>query len=986
MSNRLNSKIGVIALISRAGISSLAAWAGLSKAVSLAGVALASAVAVHAQSNTVGYVYGQIQGVDLSGATVVVENTATGLRREATPDARGTYQVSSLPAGTYRVSIVKSGAPVDVRENVAVSNGSGSAVRFTSAASGEVLQMERFDVSGASISPIDVSQTEAVTVLREETYDLLPVARNISAVALLAPGTTQGDTGFGNLVSFGGSSVAENSFYVNGFNVTNFRNGLGGSTAPFEFYKEFQVKTGGYGAEFGRSTGGVINATTKRGDNTFRGGISTYFEADSLSSHGKNFYYPDTKAIYRDNNQDYDNTVNSNIYFSGPIIKDKLFIYGLYNQRNIESRFVGVNGTQYFERDSKDPFWGGKIDYQITNDHALEYTIFSDKRVTVEGTYDYDYAKSKIGDFTGNTNLFRGGVTQILRYSGQITDDFSISALYGKGEFDTTSASDGDAFPAIYDGRTGALIQVGDWVSLQTSASTDEREGYRLDGTYRLGSHQLRFGYDAEDNVSNDVTQYSGGIYWRYYAVPSSNTIAGFGTVPAGASSVVRERVYKVGGTFSTKTEAYYLEDKWTTLQDRLVVNVGVRNETFENYNKEGDAFVKVDDQIAPRAAVSYDLSGNGTAKVFANWGRYFLPVASNTNVRMAGGELFTEEYYVTSSINADFTPSKGAKIGNTLVYSNGEVLDARTQVNQDMKPMFQDEYAIGYQAAFNSKWSYGIRGIYRDLGSAMDDIIVNPGLAKFAARNKLTYVDPGFEYYILTNPGEPVNMLFDLDGDGDLEQVNLTAEDTGFPSVVRKYYAVEFSAERAFRDNWFFQGSYTWAHSYGNTEGYVNSDLDQGDAGITANFDKPSLTINTYGNLPNDRRHSFKFFGAYQFSPEVQVGANALVQSGRPLNKLGNDPTGAAGYAGDFLLVPRGGAGETPWTYRLDLTIKYKPKYLGEKVTLGLDVFNVFDSQRTTEPVETFIDAAGNPNRPYGLGVSTQQPRYTRLSFAVDF
>ena len=53
-------------------------------------------------------------------------------------------------------------------------------------------------------------------------------------------------------------------------NVTNFRNGLGASTIPFEFYDQFQIKTGGYSAEFGRSTGGVVNAVTKRGSNDWQ--------------------------------------------------------------------------------------------------------------------------------------------------------------------------------------------------------------------------------------------------------------------------------------------------------------------------------------------------------------------------------------------------------------------------------------------------------------------------------------------------------------------------------------------------------------------------------------------------------------------------------------------------------------------------------------------------------------------------------------------
>ena len=59
--------------------------------------------------------------------------------------------------------------------------------------------------------------------------------------------------------------MAENQIYINGLNVTNFRNGLGFSNVPYEFYEQFQVKTGGYSAEFGRSTGGVINAVTKSG-------------------------------------------------------------------------------------------------------------------------------------------------------------------------------------------------------------------------------------------------------------------------------------------------------------------------------------------------------------------------------------------------------------------------------------------------------------------------------------------------------------------------------------------------------------------------------------------------------------------------------------------------------------------------------------------------------------------------------------------------
>src|SRR5690606_29247661 len=122
----------------------------------------------------------------------------------------------------------------------------------------------------------------------EAEIDRIPVARDATSVALLAPSTTKGDAAFGNLASFGGSSVAENQTYINGLNVTNFRNGLGFSNVPFEFYSEFQVLTGGYSAEFGRSTGGVINAVTKSGSNEFKAGANVYYSPSSLREQSPN--------------------------------------------------------------------------------------------------------------------------------------------------------------------------------------------------------------------------------------------------------------------------------------------------------------------------------------------------------------------------------------------------------------------------------------------------------------------------------------------------------------------------------------------------------------------------------------------------------------------------------------------------------------------------------------------------------------------------
>ena len=113
--------------------------------------------------------------------------------------------------------------------------------------------------------------------------------KDLLSVALLAPGVVKGHNfGGGAGVSFGGSSVAENTIYINGLNVTDFYNRIGFSSVPYAFYKEFQVKTGGYSVEFGRTTGGVINAVTRSGTNEFEFGSEITWEPDFLQAHKSN--------------------------------------------------------------------------------------------------------------------------------------------------------------------------------------------------------------------------------------------------------------------------------------------------------------------------------------------------------------------------------------------------------------------------------------------------------------------------------------------------------------------------------------------------------------------------------------------------------------------------------------------------------------------------------------------------------------------------
>lgn len=957
-------------------------------------VALATTISipVFAQSNADGYVYGEIADAP-AGSKVVAINVDTGLSREVSASGSGAFRISSLPVGNYRV-VVRSpdGKDVQTAEYVSVRVGSGSLVRFSDEDAIELATLEIRAAGG--YSAIDVTQSDISTNLDAQLIKELPVAQNVTAVALLAPGTVKGDSAFGNLASFGGASVAENAYFVNGFNVTNFRTGVGFSTPPFEFYEDFQVKTGGYGAEFGRSTGGVVNTVTRSGTNEWNGSLALFYEPDFLRAKSPNVVVDGDHTL--DNRQDKVETLSMNIGGGGAIVKDKLFFYGIFSQRDVTDEFASMTSQALISDTSSPTFWGGKLDWQITSNHSLELTAFSDTRDIDRDIYAYNQYSQDVGAKQAALLYERGGENIVLRYTGQITPDFSVSALYGRGVSADNSTSGGDDRPWMRDDRVvTAPVQLGNYLSL-IEKYEDTREAIRIDAEYRLGNHRLRAGLDLESNetVYDVAAPGPDNVRYRYY----------LNTSGAQRADV---RTYRNQGSVDVDSVAYYVEDSVNVLNDRLLLSVGLRNEAFENKNKDGQAFVKIDQQIAPRLAAVYDLAGDGTSKVFVNWGRYFLPIASNTNLRAAGDELYTQDIYQLLGLNADGTPILGNLLASGY-FSSGTLKNPKSVANADLDPMYQDELIVGYQKALSSNISVGISGTYRDMKSTLEDVAVDAALNAYAEERGYDeaygFYAGGFDYYVVTNPGKDIRIEVDFSddpytpGDSDpssgYEEVLLRAEDLGYVKPGRKYYAVDVFLDYNLPGKFYGRLGYTWSQSYGNSEGYVKSDNGQDDAGLTTSFDQPGLQDGSYGFLPNDRRHQVKAYGIWTLTKEFQLGATFMARSGRPINGFGNHPTdefafeyGSESFYVDGVLTPRGSQGRTPWTTSLDVSFKYRPGW-AERLTFGLDIFNIYNSQKTTEVDELAeIDFEIGGIRPqWKTPVAFQEPIYVRTSLTYSF
>ena len=1000
----------------------------LLSAVSSLLIAFGSITTAWAQGST-GLIDGQLvdaAGVGVAGAQITVSDASTGLSRTATSTSSGHFKMQ-LPPGVYELNSSKSGYSTVTIEQVAVNLGTTTTLTIPV----QDASIEEITTYGTATSLMPAATGETGLNISLEELSQVPVNRNIEAVALLAPGTVAGDTAFGDdktLVSFGGASVAENVYYIDGLNVTNFRNGLGGASVPFEFYDQFQIKTGGYGAEFGRSTGGVLNAVTKRGTNEWEYGVVSYADTNIAQGTSPNTLRADG-TLYDLNSENEQTSMTTDIYIGGAIIKDHLFFYALYEIQETNADFNSLGSpSTWNEQTIDDDFWGGNITWQVTDNHAFSYTTFTDERTIFTEQYRFDVDAKKKGDFVGSATSLRGGENNIFRYDGNFGDNFVVSAMYGKNEYNLTSFSSNDqACPLIIDLQDDSTDVFGAgscWVdSTIDSASFDEREAYRIDFELYLGNHTIRAGFDREDNFSSGSTVYPGfdynpveigGQYYRYETYDGGTELSNGGIVPGVIGDgtrvdTIRTRYFQNGGDFDTIQQAWYIEDRWD-INDAFTVQVGLRNEAFDNKNSLGDSFIKLTDQWAPRLAMEWSPGGTGDQVITLNWGRYHLPIAANTNLRLAGPELDYQRYFLDcgtrdeaaapTCIGADGQPTT-QELGSVYFNSNGEIPDATAVRDDSIDPMYQDEWILQYEREVNDNWTAGVRYIYRDLSSTIDDILVDQGLEAMNARGEFQGPIGSSNdcHYVLTNPGSDVrvNCEWYIDPNDpsqgtELRMTDIAAEDLRFDEAERTYEAVEFTVDGAF-DNWSVKGSYTWSKSKGNAEGYVKSDNGQDDAGLTTDWDIPEIMDGAYGYLPNDRRHKLKFWASYQVSDRLTLGTNFQMQSGRPINAFGEShPDGTPSYgdtyyiadgAGGFNYVPRGTAGRTDWITRIDLAAIYSMN-LGDRADLSLraEVFNLLNASSVREVYEF---AESRPDQ-FRLPTSYQRPRYLRVGAELRF
>jgi hypothetical protein len=945
----------------------------------LLALCLSFSVAVFGQETT-GSIEGTVtdaQGGRIGGATVLVEGPA--FNRTTTTDSEGFYRVLQVPPGRYTVTSSASNFTSLKREDVQVTLGRSTITDISMQPAGVAAEVV---VSSADVAPIDTTSNRIQTNITADVIQLVPKGTRIDSVLQISGATRSEPLTRGFQID--GASGAENTFIIDGSEVTNFRTGQLRDTnnVPFQFVQEVQVKSSGFDAEFGGATGGVINVVTKSGSNEWHGEFGLQFETDTLSARqtltGKvNNSDPQVQAnpLIQGNSAATLTYINPpgdsfrhtfpSATLSGPIVKDRLWflVSGAPQFYHTKRDFLFPTGqTVRYIRDLRNDYEFARLDGTVTNNLRLSGTFtYSPQRehgqipsYTAAAPPSNDF--SQLGGRVAANNVTGSGVWTP-------TSKIVVSARFGRNYLNEKDSSYG--IPAgtrirCLNGGSPAGVPATNPCAAGFNSSSDitktvkdisTRKTLDADVSYMVdsfaGRHNFKFGYQL-NKLFNDVNQgYFGVGEVRLFWGQSDRGI-GPNTCPTGPCQSFGYGYLQdfgtVGQAASTNT-GIYAQDSWQPI-NKLTLNLGVRLEkedvpTFAA-NTEAIKF-GWGSKVAPRLGFAYDVFGDGRLKVFASYGQFYDRFKYQLPRGSFGGDQLLRYFFPLPDPNYT-TYTREFALAHTLVgpidFRVPSNNPADNRVDPDLKAARQTEFTVGTEYGLTRDIVLSGRYTRKKLDRTIEDV---------------GFIDAtGNELFYIANPGMGVVAQSFAPG--------LPAS----PLAARLYNAMELRLDKRYAQNYYLNVSYTLSRLTGNYSGLASSDepdalgVGRSSPNVNRFFDLPFLGFNTNGQpdnglLATDRTHAFKAFGAYTVdwknlfghsiddsgSNSTELSASFIGLSGTPLS------TRVQIYGAYTFLNTRGDLGRTPLFTQTDFNITHTYKFGNDgrmALKFDMNVLNLFN------------------------------------------
>jgi hypothetical protein len=945
--------------------------------VSLAALAAASGLLGQTTGSLSGWVR-NAEGRPLAAVRLTARSPSLQGERTAVTGADGRFLMRDLPPGDYEVRAALEGFTTAVQSGVLLRIDREITLEFQLAPSFS----EEVTVLGAP--PIlDVTGTAIGVIVERGEFERLPIGRSYSSLAYLAPGVVDGGYDPGS-PSIAGASAAENRYIVDGLDTTSPGFGILAGTLPPEFLEVVEIKTGGFGLEYGGALGGVINVLTRSGGNDFHASAFGYYRNDGFGADPPKSVQNDQFLGSR--TYDYGATLG------GGILRDGLWYFLGVNPTSDASDWITSQGLRVTD-ESRVLTYAGKLSWQLHPGHRVVASAFGNPG---ESTGTFRFAAGLLRD-TFDTQIHHF----VLAYDAILGRDLTLELSAGRQKGNTTRSPAADR-PWYTDSTGGGFARAqncGDPDLVVNGMSFapgclggtfvyDHLDGLRDElrlsttGYARTGrlNHQLKVGATLRRVKMEFNTLYPAPVPGPFY--DSAGTLVDAGGLAGQQWTLfpdfarLDEREQDTPG--QNDELALYFQDQ-VSIGGRWTLQLGIRADAFDSTGRkteqDGSARLKfgLEEMIAPRLGLALDPIGMGRSKLFAHYARYyesmplyFTKLFGNTR-RNFYFFAYPESGALPSAEDPGVLLSRTSRVGVVRVASN-------------LHPQHTDEYLLGFEHQLGQDVSVGVTGVYRKVGDVLEEFSIDDRAS-----------------FIFGNPGGTITSH-------PVTGVPLPAP-VVFAEPTREYRALQASFQKRLRNNWQLAGSYVYSKNEGNYVGLYKQDLGQLAPNLTADFDLPELADNASGLLPNDRTHQVKLYGSYQWSFGLITGLFAQYLSGTPISKIGYHQ-----FYGPFrYIAPRGSAGRTPDLITLDLHTEYPIPLAKRHLTVALfaDLFNVTDAQHpiVVDQIWTFAAARttedpnecggpgtgpgtscpdGNPN--WGQPILFQTPRALRIGARLSW
>jgi hypothetical protein len=737
--------------------------------------------------------------------------------------------------------------------------------------------------------------------------------------------------------SIDGAMSFENLVMLNGVQIQDNVRG-----SPFNLFiedaiQETTITTSGVSAEYGRFAGGVVNAITKSGTNTFNGSYRVTFTND------------DWRTISPFGEPKTDDLVPTHEYtFGGPIIQDLTWFF--FAGRNFDlsaAAETGFTGVDFIQQVDEKRF-EIKLTQKIAQGHTIDGSFTTIRREEVNNAFP---DATSVMDLRSLTTRQLPQELFSAHYSGILSSNFFVEAQYSQRGFKfqndgglTRDLIEGTLFQ---DQQTGARWWSPTFCGVCPPEERDNRN-FLVKANYFLstgmGSHQFTMGYDLFNDIRKGDNHQSGSDYHVWTTTSFIENGEVFPIAAADFSTwIIHWPISEPSRGTAFKTHSFFVNDSWQPSKN-LTLNLGLRLDKNDGKDAVGNKVVD-DAAISPRLGASWDPTGTGDWTVNASYGRYVAAIANTVadSASPAGTPSIFAWFYLGPEINTvpgqplvsspealriifDWFNANGAE---TMEPFFVDVPGVATQIQGQLRSPHSDEFSVGVSKRLGNRGSVRADFVFRKYGDFYSERVD-------ATTGTVT---------------NSIGQTFDIN----------VVENTN--QLKRQYEGLNVQANLILRPNLRLGSSYTLSRLHGNVNGEnIGSGPLTGDIESYPEFFDPAFSF-PEGDLLADQRHRLRLWVLYDIMRHEKYGNVDFAffeqaESGTPFGAVGSVRTGpfvtgAPDYITppdtvNYFFAPRD-AFRTEAMYRSDIALNYSHRLPGTRrgelfATFHLlNVFNQF-------------------------------------------